>query len=103
MKGFEVGNRVRSKVDLPSVGLKKGDIRRIACVDTCCCGTVVISWGDIGEGSYCKKCWWSNRNEIFKSIKYFDPIEDDEIEIKSDTFIQVTFTKIIENVPAGVN
>lgn len=107
MKGFEVGKRVRAKFDFYGVGgdvkITKGAILIIDELKNCKCGRLLISWGYACYASQCNFC-----NKIYKGVWFvdhccFDPLDDDEIEIQSDTFKQVTFTKIIENVPAGVN
>lgn len=106
MKGFEVGKRVRVKEDLVDIFgdvlCKQGSIVTITDL-TECCNVLVVSFGIVGETT-CNRC--KNKlsfGTLFWSYRFFEPIDADEIEIQSDTFKQVTFTKIIENVPSGVN
>lgn len=106
MKGFEIGKRVRVKEDLVSIFgdvlCKQGSIVTITDL-TECCDVLVVSFGIAGETT-CAHCNTKlSFVTMFWSYRFFDPIDDDEMEIHSDTFKQVTFTKIIENVPAGVN
>lgn len=107
MKGFEVGKRVRSKQDLHTIAgnvvLAKGSVVLITDIHECACGVVALSWGDKGPSRHIKCDYEFPNNETYYDLRFFEVIEDDEIKIKSDTFKQVTFTKIIENVPSGVN
>lgn len=108
MKGFEVGKRVRANHKVngidPGFNLKEGDI--VTIIDLVeCCGELAVYWGLMIHGSRatCYKCSGHLHNGLVLITSFFEPIYDDEIEIQSDTFKQITFTKIIENVPAGVN
>lgn len=113
MKGFEVGKSVRLKVKivlLDGQTFLPGSIHKIVELIMCCQEnpSICVGWKrETGEGSHCGKCKKPLSNAgsglVFKSCSFFEPIDDDEIEIQSDTFKQVTFTKIIEKVPAGVN
>lgn len=102
MSRFEVGMKIIALADHHQGAFKKGDIFIVRSISrsTCSCGrerldvgviltTTVLVCAICGSNVTCGNIWW------FLSSR-FAPLEGGE-------FKQVTYTKIIEELPVGAN
>lgn len=99
MKKFEVGMKVLCVKDHSQEAVKKGQEYRVLGIkENKCCGSIVLDVGVIAASTH-TKCTCGNREKSEDGVWWinntlFVPIEE---------FQQITYTKIIEQIPIGVN